>query len=219
MGKYNQGIYGPYSGRVGNVIGSFWKGRSIMRIRAASFTDANTIAQQTQRLKWKIVAAFLSANEKLIKLGFAATDASITPYNSALKYNIREAITGTFPSLALDYEKVKLSVGDLLGLNSAVVSAATPGTVKVDWSDNTNNEDAFPTDRLMLSIVDNASGEVFLNPTDVSRGDETTIVTLPAGWTGRQVQVLGFFVKEGQLKITSQEQVSTSDSIGTVTVG
>ena len=219
MGTYRQGIYGPYSGRVGNVIGSFWKGRCIMRIRAASFTDANTIPQQTQRMKWRIVSAFVKANEKLVKLGFAAADATLTAFNSAMKHNLPEAISGTFPTLSLNFEKAKLSMGNLLGLSGYAATAATPGTVKVDWTDNSNNEDAFATDRLMLSVIDTTSGEVFLNPTQVTRADETTVITLPTGWAGRQVHVLGFFVKDGQLAITSKDQVSTSDSIGSVTVG
>ncbi|HLO89692.1 MAG TPA: DUF6266 family protein, partial [Lentimicrobium sp.] len=77
MGLYKQGFFGPYSGRVGNLIGTFWKGRCVLRIRAANYTDANTIPQQTQRLKFKIVTSFLKSQEKLIRLGFAAADATI----------------------------------------------------------------------------------------------------------------------------------------------
>lgn len=218
MGTYNQGIYGPYSGRVGNVIGSFWNGRCVMRIRAASYTDANTIPQQTQRMKWRLVAAFVKANAKLVKLGLAAVDESLTPHNNAMKLNIPEAITGTFPELSLDLTKVTLSKGNLLGLTAPVLTSTVPGSVSLAWTNNSNNETAFETDQLKLSIIDSVSGEVLVNAGTIARGDESAIITLPTGWSSKLIHVVGFFVREGLTKVTSMEQVSDSDNLGTVTV-
>jgi len=218
MGLYNQGIYGPYSGRVGNVIGSFWNGRCVMRIRAASFTDANTIPQQTQRMKWKLVAAFVKANSKLIKLGMSAVDEKLTAFNNAMKLNIPEAITGTFPELSLDLTKVTLSKGNLLGLGAPVLTSTVPGSVSLAWTNNSNNADAFETDQLKLSIIDSATGESLVNSAVVTRGDESAVITLPTGWSSRLIHVLGFFVREGLTQVTSMDQVSDSDNLGTVTV-
>lgn len=218
MGIYNQGIYGPYSGRVGNVIGSFWKGRCVMRIRAASYTDANTIPQQTQRMKWRLVSAFLNANSKLVKLGFAAVDDSLTAFNAAMKYNIPEAITGTFPELKLDLTKAVLSKGDLLAIEGGALTSTVPGSISVAWTNNSNNGDALATDVMKLSIIDTITGEVLVNSSAITRADETAAVTLPTGWTARTVNVIGFFVKDGCIKVTSPDQVSDSISLGTVTV-
>lgn len=218
MGLYNQGIYGPYSGRVGNVIGSFWKGRCVMRIRAASFTDANTIPQQTQRMKWRLVSAFLNANAKLVKLGFAAVDDSLTAFNAAMKYNIPEAITGTFPELTLDLTKAVLSKGNLLGIEGAALTATVPGSVSIAWTNNSNNDDALESDLLKLSIIDSASGEVLVNSSVLTRGDESAVIALPATWATRTVNVLGFYVKAGLDQVTTPAQVSNSISLGTVTI-
>ncbi len=218
MGLYNQGIYGPYSGRVGNVIGTFWKGRCVMRIRAASFTDANTIPQQTQRMKWRLVSAFINANAKLIKLGMTAIDEKLTPFNNAMKYNIPEAITGTFPELSLDLTKVTLSKGNLLGLSAPVLTSTVPGSVSLAWTNNSNNADAFETDMLKLSIIDSATGESLINSGLITRGDETAVITLPTGWSTREIHVLGFLVREGLAQVTSVDQVSDSVNLGTATV-
>lgn len=216
MGVYKQGFFGPYSGRVGNLIGTFWKGRCVLRIRAANYSDANTIAQQTQRLKFKIVSSFLKAHEQLIRLGFAAADASITAFNSALKTNL-EAVTGDFPNLALDLTAVKLSTGNLPGLEAGTASSTVAETVKIDWNDNSNSTNAFVGDKLMVSVIDSSTGEVFLNGTDISRSAGTANIVLPSGWTGRNVEVHAFFVKKVD-KVSSQDHVSASQYIGNVDV-
>ena len=217
MGTYKQGIYGPYSGRVGNVIGTFWKGRCIMRIRAASFTDANTIPQQIQRMKWKLVSAFVKANSKLVKLGFGAADATLTSFNSAMKHNIPEAITGTFPTLSLDLTKATLAMGNLAPLEGGLVSSTVANTLAVDWTDNTNNVDAFDDDNLMIAVIDSASGEV-MHFTGHSRMDETASLVLPENWASRTVSVIGFFLKAGLTEVNSRDQVSDSVHIGSATV-
>ncbi len=217
MGTYKQGIYGPYSGRVGNVIGSFWKGRCIMRIRAASHTDANTIPQQIQRMKWKLVSAFIKANSKLIKLGFGAADATLTAFNCAMKFNIPEAITGTFPTLSLDLTKATLAMGNLLPVEGGMVSSTVANTLAVDWADNTNGADAMEDDDLLIAVIDSATGEV-MHFSGYSRMDETANLTLPENWASRTVNVLGFFLKNGLAEVTSRDEVSNSVFIGSATV-
>lgn len=217
MGKYSQGIFGPYSGRVGNIIGTFWKGKAVLRIRAASYADANTIPQQTQRMKFKLVSSFLKANEKLIRLGFAAANPAITAFNSALKANLSDAITGLFPSLALDLTKVKLSFGNLLGLESPVTGSTQAGIVELDWDDNSNSSDAFVGDKLMVSIIDDLSGEVMMFGNDITRTEGSASMQLPATWSGRSVHLHAFFVKDVD-RVTSQDHVSTSQYLGTVVV-
>ncbi len=217
MGTYKQGIYGPYSGRVGNVIGSFWKGRCIMRIRAASHTDANTIPQQIQRMKWKLVSAFVKANSKLVKLGFGAADATLTAFNSAMKFNLPEAITGTFPELKLELSQATLAMGNLLPVEGALMSSTVGNTLQVDWADNTNNVDAFEDDNLMIAVIDTATGEV-MHFSGYSRMDETATLTLSENWASRTVNAIGFFLKAGLTEVNSRDQVSNSVFMGSATV-
>jgi hypothetical protein len=188
-----------------------------MRIRAASHTDANTIPQQIQRMKWKLVSAFVKANSKLVKLGFGAADATLTAFNSAMKLNIPEAITGTFPELKLELSQATLAVGNLLPVDGGIVTSTVPNTLAVDWADNTNNIDAFDDDTLMIAVIDTATGEV-MHYSGYARMDETANLTVPANWTARTVSAIGFFLKAGITEVSNREQVSNSVLIGTATV-
>lgn len=49
MAIIKKGILGGFSNKVGNVVGSSWKGISTMRSLPASYNDANSDAQQKQR--------------------------------------------------------------------------------------------------------------------------------------------------------------------------
>lgn len=218
MGIYQQGVYGPYSGRVGNVIGTFWKGRCVMRIRAANFTDANSIAQQTQRMKWKLVSSFLKANEKLIKMGLAAADANLTAYNVGMKINIPEAITGVFPELKLDASKLQIAIGNLDNLALPVVTSTVAGKIDIAWTDNTDNEGANADDKIYLSLLDTVTGEVIMHSATETRIAEAMSITVPTSFRGHEVEVLGFIKRAAVKEVTSQDHLSNSEHYGTVVV-
>ncbi len=60
MGKIKQGILGGFSGKVGPVIGTSWKGKAIIKARPLSHNDRNSVAQQEQRAKFSLVSKFLA---------------------------------------------------------------------------------------------------------------------------------------------------------------
>lgn len=93
MATYKQGILGGFSGRIGNVIGTFWKGRQVMRIRAASFNDANTLRQQEQRMRFILINSFMYAQKELINWGFGAYDRTMSAMNAAKRTDEEAMIT------------------------------------------------------------------------------------------------------------------------------
>ena len=218
MGKYKQGILGPFSGRVGNIIGTFWKGKCIMRIRAANYSDANSIPQQTQRMKWKLASAFAKANERLISLGFGAADTGLTAYNSALKWNIPEAITGVFPELKFDFSKASLSRGTLTEATGFSAVSNQAGKLTIAYDDNSDNMTAFADDQMHLSIINSDNGNVIIPAEELERSTEGGIITLPGQFSGKRVYVLGFFARKGITKVTNPNQVSNTVYFGQVLV-
>lgn len=219
MATYKQGILGGFSGRIGNVVGTFWKGRQVMRIRAASVNDANTPRQQEQRMRFKLVNSFLSANKELIDWGFGAYDRTMTPMNAAVSYNIRTAVSGTFPALTIDPSTVMISRGTLAGFDDGVITSTVAHTIDFDWLDNTPDSNAFGTDNLMVSVVDNASREVIQIPMAAKRADEELSLTLPPAWSGRTVTVYTFFVSEsGSTNVSDASQVSNTEKVLSLTI-
>lgn len=59
MGVIKRGILGGFQNKVGPVVGTNWKGISVVKARPVSVANPNTVAQQEQRLAMKQIAAYL----------------------------------------------------------------------------------------------------------------------------------------------------------------
>lgn len=70
MGTYKQGILGPFSGKVGQVVGSFWRGVSYMRSLAPNVHNPQTAAQTEVRSKFAVTSRTLSPFLVPVRAGF-----------------------------------------------------------------------------------------------------------------------------------------------------
>lgn len=196
MAIHKQGIHGGFKGRVGNVVGSTWKGLDVMKIRPASVANPNTVRQQDQRSRFGLLMRFLSAQSRLIQIGFRPYAVKMTSINAALSYNIAAAITGEFPDYLIDYSKVLLSKGDLPAMSQAVLSYTDPVSVKLAWTDNSSYQGAHASDLLNVSVYDPISNKALSFVSCATRTDATITLALPAEWTGLSVEVFAFFLSE-----------------------
>ena len=59
MGTYNKGILGPFSGKVGTVVGANWRGKDIMRSLPKKTNRTLSEMQLLQRQLFATVSEFL----------------------------------------------------------------------------------------------------------------------------------------------------------------
>lgn len=86
MGTIKQGILGGFSGKVGTVIGSSWKGISYMKGRAQSVKNPKTAAQTMQRNYFKQLAALAAQlSDDQIHALFPRSVKGMTPRNLLLR--------------------------------------------------------------------------------------------------------------------------------------
>jgi hypothetical protein len=217
MATFSQGILGGFSGKVGNIVGSSWKGTNVMKIRPSSVTNPNTVKQQNQRLRFALVGRFLQAHRNLVNIGFNAYKPGMSATNAAMSYNLSNAITGEFPDLGIDFSKVQLSRGSLNLLTQALVTAPEPSAVLINWSDNSGSMNALDSDQLSVGLFDPESGDSVYFINCASRADANISLGTPAEWSGRIVQVLAFLSNETSLTgNTKRQSVSNTQWIGSV---
>lgn len=60
MGTLKRGILGGFSGKVGNIVGSSWKGIAVIKTLPLSVANPRTTAQTNQRSDFKATALFAS---------------------------------------------------------------------------------------------------------------------------------------------------------------
>jgi hypothetical protein len=212
MARFKQGIHGGFNGRVGNVVGSTWKGQGVMKIRPASVTNPNTEKQQDQRSRFGLMMRFLGTHQKLIRIGFRPYAIRMTAFNAAMSRNMAEAIEGSSPDFSINYSMVSLSKGELPAITQATVAYVSPVSVKLNWNNNSSYQGAHSTDKLQVSIFD---AESFKSQSFIScaaRSESSVTLALPAEWAGRFVDVFAFFLAEAGVGASSTK-MQVSDTV------
>lgn len=212
MGKIEQGILGGFSGKVGNVVGGNWKGIDYMRVKPSNVENPRTEGQVDQRSKFIIVLRFLQPLTSFLRVGFAGYANKMTEFNSAMSYNLNNAITGSYPDYAIDYTNALVSRGSRKGALNPAVTSSTPGQVEFTWEDNSGEVNAAATDKAMLVIYnpDKQDAEFITEGADRSAGAKT--VTVPDVYSGDTVEAYIAF------KDAETNQVSNSIYVGSVDV-
>lgn len=212
MGKISQGILGGFSGKVGNVIGGNWKGIDYMRVKPASVANPQTEGQVDQRSKFITVLQFLQPMKDFIKVGFKGYAIKMTEFNSAMSYNLNNAVTGTYPDYAIDYANALISRGSLAGSLNGSLASASAGNISFIWDDNSGDGNASDTDKAMLLIYNPDKGEVVFVTEGVTRNTGTQDLVVPANFSGDTVYGFIAFISE------DGKEVSNSKYIGEVVV-
>jgi len=151
MGKFEKGILGSFSGKVGPVVGGSWKGIDYMRSksrrrRKGSFTEA----QLEQQAKFGLVVKLTGPLKDLLAVTFKEYAVNKTGANSATAYILKNAITGTYPAYTLAYPLVLVSRGDLPNADAPAAALGTAGAVNFSWTSNAGIGKAKGTDKSIL---------------------------------------------------------------------
>ena len=109
MATYKQGVLGPFSGKVGTVVGSSWRGIAYIRSLATKVGNPRTAGQVAARSKLALVARTLKNFASVIKAGFVNTG-SVSPWSAAIKANLLH-VKDSDSGLALDMRSLVLSDG------------------------------------------------------------------------------------------------------------
>ncbi|WP_316788687.1 DUF6266 family protein [Pedobacter frigoris] len=105
----------------------------------------------TAQLSTKICSEFLASVKEFTEVGFAAEAEGTTanPFNLSVKYNRKYIIKGTYPELAIDFEKVVLSSGTLKQPENWEVTETEDG-LQYTWDADPQMPWAESTDQVMM---------------------------------------------------------------------
>jgi len=149
MGLLKQGILGGFRGKVGNVVGTAWKGKAVIKAMPLSVANPRTAGQVEQRGKFsKLVGLAGLILASLIKPLWDRFSSGMSGYNSFISVN-RDA----FDALGnIDPSKILISRGRLLP--PVVVDVTRNGNkCRVDIGHAGGDKYALPTDRLYCLIA------------------------------------------------------------------
>lgn len=211
MAKVTESPFGILNGKVGQVVGFTWKGIPVIRV-LSKISNPRTDKQETQRQKWAVTMRFLQPLSGFLEVGFREYAVGMTGINAAMQYNIKNALTGTYPNIAIDYPNARVAQGTLASALNQVASSTVAGTVKFDWEDNSSELKASTKDKTLLVIYNPSQNQAVTVNELAERADGTQTVTVPNSFSGDLVQCyMAFITEDGQT-------VSNSAFAGAVTV-
>lgn len=187
MAKLWQGLLGGVSGKVGNLVGSSWKGIPVIKSKPLSVSNPRTSAQIAQRSKMALLVSMakilLSIIIKPLWDRFAQQESG---YNAFLRENMG-AITGAG---TIDHTKLVISKGKM---------AATAISNWALLSSNTQFNITWPT--TLLDSYQLATDHAYI----VALHPDGTIFAVSGGTVARSVGTATFAVLPG--KYDSEQDV------------
>lgn len=208
MGKYKKGVLGPFRGKIGTVVGSVWKGIFYMR-SLPDITDNPTPSQLNIREKMSVVGRFFKKLKPIIGVGYQHFTDGVTPMNAAIGYHLKNAVSGTSAAnYAVDFEKVKLSVGDLpVPANFTTLTDAV-AKVTFGWTNNAAVNSTAGTDKATFVVYCKVKDAFVILRDMVPRSALTYTMQLPLDFSQLETECWMFFVS------IDGKQVSESVHIG-----
>jgi hypothetical protein len=113
MAKFNNGIMGPFTGKVGAVIGSSWKGIPYMKKLYKKRTKSPSAGEKANREKFKMAQLWLKPLTDFVRQGFNNYSPTVQGFLAAKSWLLRHSFEGKDPDISINPELVKLSHGTL----------------------------------------------------------------------------------------------------------
>lgn len=208
MGKLDKGILGHFTGKVGTVVGSKWRGVEYMRSKAGKSKRQPTAKQLEQQAKFRLVAKFVKALTSLVRTSFNDPTKDMTGPNRALAYNIKNAIAGIYPSFTLDYSKAGVSEGVLHNAPNPAALASGSGIIKFSWTPNTGANANDDDTCVGVVYCPEEKQAVYSTLGGASRSAGTDELNAQL-FTGKTVETWIFFVSADGTKISSSTYTGT----------
>ena len=191
MGKIKTGILGGFQGKVGTVIGSTWRGESIMRALPKTAAKAPTESQRIQRLKFKAVSEFLNPLRSTLSTYFGNDTGVKSKYNMATSYHITNAVEITEQGTQILYPRVLVAKGTLFGFQN-ITTTQSETVITLNWEDNTVFGNAKAEDTVNVVCYIEEVNTFYVFESIANRDGLTASVTLPQNFLGYNVEVYAF---------------------------
>lgn len=198
MGTYKKGILGSFSGKVGTVVGSSWKGIPVMRSLGGGRKGSPSSSQLQQQAKFSLIIKFLQPLTSLLNMTFDNLAVGMSGFNKAFSYNILNGITGVYPAFTVNYSMILLGRGDLPNATAPAVNSPLAGKLAFTWTDNSGSGKALATDKAVVAVFCESLNHWIYNQDAAARnaGTATLDVTL---FSGKPVQTyIGFISADGR---------------------
>ncbi|HTN19317.1 MAG TPA: DUF6266 family protein [Pelobium sp.] len=192
MAKYQSGIHGPFSGKVGTVVGASWKGIPYMRSIPKKRTGKVSDAEQANRKRFAIAQAWLKPLTPFLRVGFKSYRERLEGFVAAKSYLLKNAIEQDEGLFWINPEKALVSYGQL-EVPSDVETVFDEDNLQFQWKASGLNA-SNARDQIMLMTYCLEEKQAVYETHGAFRETGTAILALPANFKGKSILVYVAFV-------------------------
>ena len=188
-------IVGRCKNKLANTIFSTWNGLNIVRSKPLSVANPQTLAQRIQRARTTINAQFAKAFSAAILIGFRIKQVGQSARSQALKANYPATFADPVTAVGgLAFEDAVISKGSMTKTPISSISASVAmALVSVSFPSSVADASQSSTDKMVLCVLNGATGKSAQSIGTVSRSSGSITATLPdAAQSGDDINVYLF---------------------------
>ena len=220
MAKLEQGILGPFRGKVGTTVGYLWRGKPVVRAYVREIHYPNTALQQAERDWFVAMVRFASEVRPALQVGFrqAAERAAMYETNWFVKRNkhhFRLLSDGAADEsqnnrLEVDYQHLSLSSGAVAPVAARQAAVSADGVLSVEFDPNRQLRRSKAADAVHLAVYNASLGKALTAKTVERRAGRVSLL-LPDGWREAELHCYLFACDaQGEASATVHIEAGTS---------
>jgi hypothetical protein len=203
MATYKNGILGSFSGKIGSVVFTTWKGIPVIRSKPIRKNINPSPLQEQQRARFKLISGFLKPLKDLLNQTFHQSAMGMSWFNKALSEN-KSAITGNYPFIAIDYTKILLSKGKLPLGEPPTISSQESGKLLLIWKKGDGIDRDLTEGSAFIAAYQEELNRWIIGQYDISSGITNCVLDVEP-FVDKGVQTyIGFISKNGSKKSESR---------------
>ncbi|TCK83588.1 DUF6266 family protein [Albibacterium bauzanense] len=148
MAKMKKGLLGPISGKIGDIVGSSWRGIVYVKSRPKR-TKPPTEGELGNRFVFAYTQLWLQPIKEFLKVGFKDDNHTVYGVNAAKSYLYKTALTKDGFNSIIHPHLVKVSIGTLPLSDDIKVEKTSPTELTFTWEGG-HIADSHPNDQIML---------------------------------------------------------------------
>lgn len=198
MARTKDGIFGGFSGRIGNVVGCKGKTGYYVRSLPQHVNNPQTERQQVHRGKFAVAMQFARTLTPFFRISYREFAGTGQPFHAAVSSILKNAVVETAGGLGIDFEKALVCRGSLTAVHRTS-AIQTEDNVSFVWVDNNGEGNAASTDVTLLVVFNKTRWEAIYSDGVACRSDEKAELGIPKDWNDDElVAYLSFRSADGE---------------------